>query len=245
MSALLSTVSLLLCLQGVPALDLFRVTRTPADAPIIPRVHCWCNSYPDTTLCSWPETSHEPHTHYITTYRERHGHPMTNNCLVIPPTPRSPSSGSSSSSDQEWLCQLSDLKLFTDYIINVTAVSPAGSSSFLSGLMMEDIVKPDPPVDVRVSLQNKRHLLVEWSPPSSWRDLEIFPLKYHIRYQWENRGSPKSVNLGPFESTSVELKGLSPGRQYQLQVCSRELMGLGSCSDWSSPVYITVPRTNL
>lgn len=150
---------------------------------------------------------------------------------------------------QEWLCQLSDLKLFTDYIINVTAVSPAGSSSFLSGLMMEDIgenwnynerikktnvgpdhnwtaashywlhlrregkgvrrgsevtspfvfydsaVKPDPPVDVRVSLQNKRHLLVEWSPPSSWRDLEIFPLKYHIRYQWENRGSPKSVNV--------------------------------------------------
>ncbi|AWP16285.1 putative interleukin-27 subunit beta [Scophthalmus maximus] len=144
---------------------------------------------------------------------------------------------------QLWQCQLSDLKLLTDYIINVTAVHSGGSSSYLSSFMLEDIVRPDPPVDVRVSPHNGRDLLVEWSPPSTWNDLDIFPLKYQIMYQWEIRGIPKSVNLGPFESSKVELKGLSPGRTYLFRVCARELLGLGKFSSWSSPVNITIPRT--
>ncbi|KAF0044101.1 hypothetical protein F2P81_003259 [Scophthalmus maximus] len=179
---------------------------------------------------------------------ERHGQPDTKRCHLIPPSSSSSVSSSSSSSSsspsaQLWQCQLSDLKLLTDYIINVTAVHSGGSSSYLSSFMLEDIVRPDPPVDVRVSPHNGRDLLVEWSPPSTWNDLDIFPLKYQIMYQWEIRGIPKSVNLGPFESSKVELKGLSPGRTYLFRVCARELLGLGKFSSWSSPVNITIPRT--
>lgn len=37
---------------------------------------------------------------------------------------------------------LPDLKLFTDYIINVTAIDPSNrSSSYLSSFMLEDIGK--------------------------------------------------------------------------------------------------------
>ncbi|KAG8013253.1 Interleukin-27 subunit beta [Nibea albiflora] len=143
-------------------------------------------------------------------------------------------------------CTLPNLKLLTDYILNVTAVSASGeSSSHLSSFMLEDIVKPDPPVDVRVSPLNIRSLLVEWSPPPTWANLYIFPLKYQILYQWESRGTPKSINLGPFESTKVELKGLTPGRPYLFQVCAKELLGLGKCSDWSLPVKVTIPRVKL
>lgn len=56
-------------------------------------------------------------------------------------------------------------------------------------------VKPDPPVDVRVSPLNSRSLLVEWSPPPTWANLDIIPLKYQILYRWENRGTPKSVSV--------------------------------------------------
>uniref|UniRef100_A0A4W6E4T4 Fibronectin type-III domain-containing protein n=1 Tax=Lates calcarifer TaxID=8187 RepID=A0A4W6E4T4_LATCA len=156
-------------------------------------VHCWCASYPNLTLCSWPEPALSPPTHYIL-----------------------------------WHCHLPNLKLLTDYIINVTAVHSGGSSSPTCNLV--------PFVNVI------RNLLVEWSPPPTWANLDIFPLKYQIMYQWENRGTPKFVSLGPFENTRVELRGLTPGKVYQFQVCAKELLGLGECSNWSSPVNITIPR---
>uniref|UniRef100_A0A4W6E8I8 Fibronectin type-III domain-containing protein n=1 Tax=Lates calcarifer TaxID=8187 RepID=A0A4W6E8I8_LATCA len=187
------TVTLLMCVLGDPS--------------SIPMVHCWCASYPNLTLCSWPEPALSPPTHYIL-----------------------------------WHCHLPNLKLLTDYIINVTAVHSGGSKIILSLSLFRCTVKPDPPVDVRVSPHNIRNLLVEWSPPPTWANLDIFPLKYQIMYQWENRGTPKFVSLGPFENTRVELRGLTPGKVYQFQVCAKELLGLGECSNWSSPVNITIPR---
>ncbi|KAG7225897.1 hypothetical protein INR49_014325 [Caranx melampygus] len=137
-----------------------------------------------------------------------------------------------------WYCQFPTLKLLTDYIINVTAVYSGGSSSYFTSFMLEEIVKPDPPEHVRVSPHNSRDLLVEWSPPCTWPNLDIFPLKYKIKYQWENRGSPKTVNLGPVETTKIELKELTPGQVYLFQVCAMELLGLGECSNWSSPLQV-------
>lgn len=53
------------------------------------------------------------------------------------------------------------------------------------------------------------------------------------------------LQLGPFETTKVELKGLTAGRPYLFQVCAKELLGLGKCSEWSSAVRITIPRAKL
>nr|WKF45160.1 interleukin-27 subunit beta-like protein [Epinephelus akaara] len=240
-------VTLLMCVLGGQALDLLRVTATSGTPLSTPRVHCLCSSYPNVTLCSWPEPSTSPPTHYIATYSERHRQLDTKQCQLIQPGSSSSdlTSTSSSSSERLWHCQLPNLRLLTDYIINITAVYSGGSSSHLSSFMLEDIVKPDPPVNVRVSPQDVRNLRVQWSPPPSWANLNIFPLKYQILYRWENRGNPKSVNLGPFESTKVELKGLTLGRTYVFQVCAKELLGLGECSDWSSPVKITIPGRKL
>uniref|UniRef100_A0A3P8PEQ6 Fibronectin type-III domain-containing protein n=1 Tax=Astatotilapia calliptera TaxID=8154 RepID=A0A3P8PEQ6_ASTCA len=152
-----------------------------------PKVHCWCSSYPNATLCTWPKPPHFPTTHYIATYSERHNQASTKECHLLPP--------GSSSSEKFWICQLPNLKLLTDYIINITAVHSGRSSSHLTSFMLEDIVKPDPPVDVRVSPTNNRKLLVEWSPPPTWTNLAIFPLKYQIIYQWENKGIRRSVNV--------------------------------------------------
>ncbi|XP_070699033.1 interleukin-27 subunit beta-like [Pempheris klunzingeri] len=241
------TVVLLMCVVGGQALDLLRAAATSQNPPSPPTVHCWCPSYPNKTLCSWLEPSHSSPTHYVATCSERHRQSITEQCHLIQPGSLSTAlvSASPSSSERLWHCHLPNLKLLTDYIINVTAVYAGGSSSYLSSFMLEDIVKPDPPVDVRVSPLNVRNLLAEWSPPPTWTNLDILPLKYQILYQWENRGIPKSVNLGPFESTKVELKGLTPGRPYLFQVCAKELLGLGECSDWSSPVKITIPRAQL
>lgn len=55
-------------------------------------------------------------------------------------------------------------------------------------------MKPDPPVGLRVS-PKVRGVLLEWSPPPTWANLDIFPLKYQIRFQWNIRGIPKNVNV--------------------------------------------------
>ncbi|XP_056282504.1 interleukin-27 subunit beta [Pseudoliparis swirei] len=243
--------TLLVCVLGGQTLDLPRrpaASEDPpsssSDPPSTPSVGCWCASYPNVTLCSWPEAAGSPPTRYVATYSERRRQLVTKPCRLIRPGSASSdlTPAPTASSQRVPECQLPDLKLLTDYVINVTAVSAAGSSSRLSSFMLEDIVKPDPPVEVRVSPPGTRGLLVEWSPPPTWTNLDIFPLKYQIRYRWEIRGSQKSATLGPFESTRVELKGLASGRTYRLQVCAQDLLGLGACSNWSSPVDHVVPR---
>uniref|UniRef100_A0A3Q3W598 Fibronectin type-III domain-containing protein n=1 Tax=Mola mola TaxID=94237 RepID=A0A3Q3W598_MOLML len=233
-------VTLLTCVLGGQALDLLRAA-APSGSEY-QTVHCWCSSYPNVTLCSWPEPSQSPPKQYVATYSERHIQSVTRECHLI--QPGSPSlfqiPASSSSSERLWLCYLPNLKIFTDYIINVTAVHPSVSSTYMSSFMLEDIVKPDPPEDIRVSLNNT-NLLVEWSPPSSWANLDVLPLKYHILYQWEIRGILQSVKLGPLERTKLELRGLKSGRPYLFQVCAKDLLDLGECSYWSSAVKITIP----
>ncbi|XP_012709382.2 interleukin-27 subunit beta [Fundulus heteroclitus] len=229
---------------GSQALDLLKATLR--DPPVTPTVHCWCSSYPNVTLCSWPEPLDSHSTHYIATYSERQSNTDMKMCHLIPPGSSSSALATvppSSSSDQLWHCHLPSLKLLTEYILNVTAVHSGGSSSHITSFMMEDIVKPDPPVDVRVTSLTTRNLLVEWSPPPTWKSMDIFPLKYQLLYQWKTRGTPKSLNLGPFENNKAELKGLISGRTYQIQVCAKEVLGLGQCSDWSSPVNVTIPTT--
>ncbi|XP_061700287.1 interleukin-27 subunit beta [Syngnathoides biaculeatus] len=207
---------------------------TSADSRLSPSVHCWCATYPKVAFCSWPEPQHGQPLRYIATYSERRQPLISKSCQLT--------SSSSSSSVRLWHCHLPDLKLLTDYILNVTTLSSAGrSSSLLRSFMLEDIVKPDPPVGVTVSARRSRKVLVEWSPPPTWTHLDVAPLKYQIMYQSDHKGRAKSVNLGPLESTSVELKGLSPGRKYTFQVCAKDLLGLGQCSLWSPPVTLTLP----
>lgn len=239
--AVFVAVSLLLSFLGGHALEDLSPTAFP---PPPPMVHCCCSSYPKVARCSWPEPTHSSPVHYIATYRETN-QPLANNTYQVIPPVASSSVLDPASSQQMWHFQLPNLKLFTDYIVNITAVYPSNShSSHLSSFMLEDIVKPDPPVDLRVS-PKVRSVLLEWSPPLTWDNLDIFPLKYQIRFQWNIRGKPKFVNIGPFETTSAELRELRTGRPYVVQVCAQELLGLGECSEWSEAVNVTIPKVKL
>ncbi|KAM4624881.1 interleukin-27 subunit beta [Polymixia lowei] len=243
--ALCATVTLLSCVLGSNSLDLLEPPVASGNSPSRPTINCRCAGYPNQTLCSWVEPPQSVPTHYIATYSERHKQSDTKQCRLFPPGSSFSalsSTPSSSSSGQLWHCHLEDLKLLTDYIINVTAVNHLGSSSHLTSFMVEDIVKPDPPTDVRVSPNGFRKLSVEWSPPPTWPNLDIFPLKYHVQCQWEFRGTTQTFHLGPYESTRVDLKGLAPGRTYLVQVCAKELLGLGECSTWSTPVEATTAK---
>uniref|UniRef100_A0A4W5QPT5 Epstein-Barr virus induced 3 n=1 Tax=Hucho hucho TaxID=62062 RepID=A0A4W5QPT5_9TELE len=185
-----------------------------ADPP--PGVRCWSPSYPFKALCSGPEP---PQTQlpiqYIATYSSESSLPGVNGSSPV----------------AMWLCVLKGLKLYTSYKLNITAVNRMGSGSHLHAFTVEDIVKPDLPVNVTGKLK----LSVKWAPPPSWSDRTLFPLKYQVRYHWDNTGTPHEC------ADSYILPGLSPGRSHLVQVCSMELMGLGQSSDWSLPITVTMP----
>lgn len=238
--------------SGSDSVRLLRSASEPAvpGNPLEPpgaEVRCRCAGYPNQTLCMWSEPSGQSTPmRYIATYRET-DESSVKHCHLFPPgsssSALSPSSSPSSSSSSEklWLCQLDHLKLYTNYILNVTSISPLGNITRLTSFMVEDLVKPDPPVELRVS-QKVRKLVVDWSPPPTWSNLDVFPLKYQLRLSWSHRGDNHTVSPGPYEDTKVTMPGLAPGRTYVLQVCAMELLGLGECSDWSLPVKVLTDK---
>lgn len=77
-------------------------------------------------------------------------------------------------------------------------------------------MKPDPPVDVQVSPHDVKHLVLQWSPPPTWTSLDIFPLKYQVLYQWENRGIPTSVKVRNISDATTERVATTEADTFQM-----------------------------
>ncbi|XP_037239535.1 interleukin-27 subunit beta isoform X1 [Falco rusticolus] len=133
------------------------------------------------------------------------------------------------------LCGHVQMFSLTPYVVNVTAMNPLGSASRLLPFLLENIIKPDPPEDLRVSPipGETKKLLVEWSPPGSWPFPQYFPLKYRIRYAQE--GGSVTKTIGPYEQTSYTLTGVPPRTLHHIQVAAKDFTDSGEFSAWSLP----------
>ncbi|XP_018409572.1 PREDICTED: interleukin-27 subunit beta-like [Nanorana parkeri] len=189
-------------------------------------VHCWASGYPEKINCTWdvwPET-HLPTT-FITTYRlGLTGPDPPSECVQLDVNPHS--------------CQITDFKMFAEvpYLLNVTAVNPLGSLTLLHHFFVENIIRPNPPVNVSLSPApgNSRKLLLRWSPPSSWPYPDYFPLTYLIRYR--RTGVKHYKVVGPYEQTFFPITGIRPGSTVHAQVAARDLACAAHYSDWSTVV---------
>ncbi|KAG7329746.1 hypothetical protein KOW79_005968 [Hemibagrus wyckioides] len=195
--------------------------------PPIPDVHCWSPSYPLQALCSWtlPQDPILP-TYYISTYRHLE---EIYSCQRV--------------SEQDRQCVLEELDLLSNvpYLVNITAVNALGSASRILSVIIEDIVKPDPPVNVKVVALPGKKLHVQWAPPPTWPDPVTFPLKYKVQFQWGNTNTANV--MGPYESESMVRSGVMPGRMYHIRVSVMDLLGHGQSSEWSDTVNITLPKS--
>ncbi|VCX13688.1 unnamed protein product [Gulo gulo] len=199
-------------------------------APAQPRVRCRASRYPVAVDCSWtlPPAPHSARpASFIATYRlgvAAHGESRP--CLQ--PTPEATS------------CTIPDVQMFSmvPYILNVTAVQPWPSSSFVP-FVPEHIIKPDPPEGIRLNPLPGQRLWVQWEPPRSWPFPEIFALKYRIRYK--HHGSPRFRQVGPIEATSFTLRVVRPQARYCIQVAAQDLTDYGEMSDWSLPAAASEP----
>ncbi|NXN69010.1 IL27B protein, partial [Himantopus himantopus] len=189
-----------------------------------PAIECWAISYPQTVNCSWvlaPEPLLD--TDFVATYRLVGGLESRLSPPCVRTGPRS--------------CSFGDVQMLSlmPYVVNVTAVNPLGTASRLLPFLLENIIKPDPPEDLRVSPipGETKKLLLEWSPPGSWPFPEYFPLKYCIRYAREEGSVTKTI--GPYEQTSYTLTGVRPGTLHHIQVAAKDVTDSGEFSAWSLP----------
>ncbi|KAM8795097.1 interleukin-27 subunit beta [Eudromia elegans] len=195
--------------------------------PLPPAAACWAASYPQAVNCSWaPARDTLLDTDYVATYRHgARGAHGSSECVRTGPHS----------------CSFGDIQMFSlsPYVLNVTAVNALGAASRLVPFLVEDVIRPDPPEDLQVSPipGETEKLQLEWSPPGSWPFPGYFPLKYHIRYTWDEGSSPQTV--GPTEQTSLTLTGLRPGTPHHVQVAAKDLTDYGELSAWSQAVSAT------
>ncbi|XP_034976907.1 interleukin-27 subunit beta [Zootoca vivipara] len=132
-------------------------------------------------------------------------------------------------------CFFDNVQMFSwrPYVLNVTAVNPLGTATTYYYFHQLDIIKPDPPEDLKVTqiLGQRKKILLVWKPPSSWKLSEYFALKYMIRYTRD--GSNTSKVTRPTLQTSFVLAGIRPGVTYHAQVAAKDFLDSGEYSDWS------------
>uniref|UniRef100_A0A8C1Y036 Interleukin 11 receptor, alpha n=2 Tax=Cyprinus carpio TaxID=7962 RepID=A0A8C1Y036_CYPCA len=137
-------------------------------------------------------------------------------------------------------CTITDPPFWTSkFLVNITELNPLGSNSTILQIDAHELLKPDPPEDVRV-LQvegQPTQLLVQWSLPSSWpvERMDAFPLTYLLRYR--PIGSNYWSRLETEENTSLKIMDALVGHLHQIQIRAQDaLINHSQWSEWSHVV---------
>ncbi|XP_028660847.1 ciliary neurotrophic factor receptor subunit alpha [Erpetoichthys calabaricus] len=192
--------------------------------PKEPIVTCRSNTYPKGFYCSW----HLPHPTYIPTEFEvsvRHG--LQDLQVQKDPIHKN-------------RCHVKLPEIFSNnkYRVNVTATNALGNASGFLAFDEISIVKPDPPEKVVANPipGNPRKLEVTWNSPSTWPDVETFPLKYFLRYRPLILDTWQHMELS--DSTSYTITDAYAGKEYIIQVAAKDTE-IGTWSDWSVAIHAT------
>ncbi|KAF7658516.1 hypothetical protein LDENG_00010710 [Lucifuga dentata] len=192
--------------------------------PKEPAVTCRSNTYPKGFYCSW----HQQHPTYIPTDFDvdvQHNQ----RALEV-----------QRDSVHKNRCHVRFPEVFSSfpYKVNVTAVNALGRAYTTISFEESTIVKPDPPERVVATpiRNNVRRLEVSWNSPSTWPDIDNFPLKYFLRYRPLIRDQWQHVELS--DSTSHTITDAYAGKEYIIQVAAKDTE-IGTWSDWSVAVHAT------
>ncbi|XP_066568218.1 ciliary neurotrophic factor receptor subunit alpha isoform X2 [Amia ocellicauda] len=212
------------CVVLAAVVVVYAQRRSQQAPPKDPTVTCRSNTYPKGFYCSW----HLQHPTYIPTEFEvhvKHGQKV----LEVQRDTIHKNRGH---------VKFPELFSTIKYRVNVTAFNALGKSSTTILFDEFNIVKPDPPEKV-VALpipNNVRRLEVTWNSPSTWPDVENFPLKYFLRYRPLIRDQWQHVELS--DSTSHTITDAYAGKEYIIQVAAKDTE-IGTWSEWSVAVHAT------
>ncbi|KAM6987022.1 ciliary neurotrophic factor receptor subunit alpha isoform 1-T2 [Aplochiton taeniatus] len=192
--------------------------------PREPSVTCRSNTYPKGFYCSWHL---QPPTYIPTEFEVDVQHTQRSLEVARDPVHKN-------------RCHVRFPEVFSSfpYRVNVTAVNALGRASTAISFEESSIVKPDPPERVVATPvpSNVRRLEVTWNSPSTWPDVDSWPLKYFLRYRPLIREQWQHVELS--DSTSHTITDAYAGKEYIIQVAAKDTE-IGTWSDWSVAVHAT------
>ncbi|XP_062870230.1 ciliary neurotrophic factor receptor subunit alpha [Trichomycterus rosablanca] len=212
------------CFQNPDGQRRDQITLRVGLPPKEPQVTCRSNTYPKGFYCSW----HLQRLTYIPTEFEVNVQHNQKSLEV------------KRDDVHKNRCHVKFPELFSSisYVVNVTAINALGRASIASTFEESSMVKPDPPEKVvaKPIPNNARRLEVTWNSPSTWPDIDSFPLKYFLRYRPLIREQWQHVELS--DSTSHTITDAVVGKEYIIQLAAKD-MEIGTWSDWSVAVHAT------
>ncbi|XP_069482922.1 interleukin-11 receptor subunit alpha [Ambystoma mexicanum] len=201
--------------------------------PGIPTVFCRVSDYENIT-CFW-NASRETFlpTRYFATYRkhtlteeekQQNSHFITGTCLQDPARPN--------------MCSVRNSEFWSSYTMNVTEENPLGASFRLLKVIMQSMVKPDPPESLVVEPVPlaPRRLRVTWDYPSTWPKSAHFLLKFRLQYRPVVHHAWSVVETANLTDVITDA---FMGTEHVVQVSTKDFMDAGNWSDWSAEVKAT------
>ncbi|XP_061414488.1 interleukin-11 receptor subunit alpha-like isoform X2 [Lethenteron reissneri] len=205
-------------------------SRRPGYPPSKPTVTCRSFDYPERFECEWQSSSHGNNNVLNTSYSASYRNPLTESWLPCVPV-------------ADNACQGRDVTLFSEqpHELTVTATNPFGSVEVHHAFLLEDIVQPDPPINVQARWRDVESVLVSWEQPTSWNPHPAFPLTYRLRYRTLGAQGWSKVLVDGEGATSFVLEPpprAGAARALEVRVSAREALGTGTWSRWSLPARV-------
>uniref|UniRef100_A0A8C8SH82 Leptin receptor n=1 Tax=Pelusios castaneus TaxID=367368 RepID=A0A8C8SH82_9SAUR len=125
-------------------------------------------------------------------------------------------------------CHIPSLKLNYTYVMWLNFINGA---TFLQSPLMSlkpiNVVKPEPPLNLRIEMIDKGELKICWSNPV----MTPYPLQYEVKFS----GNVTQNVVEVVTETSLIIGNKLVGSSYWVQVRCKSLHGPGFWSDWSTP----------
>ncbi|XP_006143207.2 interleukin-11 receptor subunit alpha [Tupaia chinensis] len=208
--------------------------------PARPVVSCQAVDY-ENFSCTWsPSQVSGLPTRYLASYRKK----------TVP----SPDSQRMSPSSGPWPCPQDPLgaarcvvygaEFWSQYRINVTEVNPLGANTRLLDVSLREILRPDPPRELRVESVPgyPRRLHASWTYPTSWLRQPHFLLRFRLQYRPAQHPVWSTVESAGLEEVITDAVA---GLPHAVRVSARDFLDAGTWSAWSPEAWGTPSTESL
>ncbi|XP_072353969.1 interleukin-12 subunit beta-like [Scyliorhinus torazame] len=111
----------------------------------------------------------------------------------------------------------------------VEAISSVSHQKMQKTFYMENIVKPDPPKNITVTLNKHKKMIISWEYPCDWiKPHSYFPLRFEIEYTSKKENGTEVVE----EGLSKEIK--VSARRYMVRIKAKDRFLNSPWSEWSA-----------
>ncbi|XP_067832124.1 interleukin-6 receptor subunit alpha-like [Heptranchias perlo] len=195
------------------------------DVPRTPTLSCYLKSYLTPIRCEWPSKELNRMTKCILSFRTSLQHNSTlKPCKFF-------------TGKKVCVCMMPHGEAeYEHYFISLTVSNGIGCRSSKEKMFtFDDLLKPDPPILVKVKpIQKAAHKLnVTWSYPQNWQR-DFYFLQFQVIYSVQQELAFKEVTI---KETKFLISDALPEKNYTVQVRAREEFNHGSWSEWSEKAF--------